>query len=827
MPFLFLFFFFAFANAGEWANQKDDLSFLRGEIEYSNRSSCAKKSLRPTRSVFLLLDNVNLAKSVYRLAKIKKMDPVATTNLGIEKFRYTIAELIKIISSKLLSGDLNYINDKELSDDYLAASWAKSRMNNLGQYIQCHVIKKISMLHSNLTSSRPDRAMLEELAKQLQHSEDYLTNCSDFSDVSQPEVALLQFNLHPDQSFEEKGFAFWYSLKVYLSWAFRQSSEMHKLAQPFDFLFQSLNLEEMLVFFSNGCESITPANCSDKDLSLDNLRFLTQHSSTIDWSNSNTVKPVPTALPDEMYSRPIPLREEDLLNLGKYNTADEWALNFRDNFVRSRGYNKIKLSKSLSHLAIITQNTSVEEMTHRMQKDIDSLPHRGKQELYYLCSEYSVAFEKDLSFVRRDLQRLKKVSALDESVKIYSESKIEGFLDFLDKLSIEVNHICEELKQKNIWDKDFELKKEGFAPWYQQLVFEKKYSLKDGLALTYEVSDRPFLSIQKGAVICQNGLHCSRLVLDSLMSLSAISHVFSSLVPESSIPSTNMANPYATAMACGAYDPWAKRNKIIFDFFQDMAQAALFSYLPTPIYVGASLDPRRVVSFETLVQEGEVFYDPKFNHNRLKLSLLADLGPLIGVPCSVSISGSKMNPFEYYMFNGISFSGCRERTKTDVVIQSGDNQAKVDHTLKTCAACALNLQTVSASASLINPVFRLSFFLVKGVTRLISQLKDPNDLSRNVTISPQQVALSYRYHGEISKKCAKRLLRRKSCLEKKCERRMMEEFTSRFFVSPVSTKFSCLKAEGKVYIKECKLPIYLSGRKITKVETKCHLKERQ
>jgi hypothetical protein len=842
------------ALAGEWAGASLDYTHISGEMKFYNRSACAKKALDPTESVFLIVDNVNMAKSIYRLAKRQGMDTKTTTDLGIQKFRYSVSTLIQMIAAKIMLGTLPLIpaDQSNLSPDlkeslkqcemdncgdlytYLSNQWKKSGSQkvNLNDHSNCRVVKKFSTLHSYLNISKPDKTLLDEMNKEIQRPEDFIQSCGDFSNVSEPEVALYQFDLKVDsEKFKVMGFDFWNTLKIYLSWGFRNAPEMNVLAQPFDYLFKSAHLEEMLLLFSNGCSSLKPTECSQKDLTMNNLSFLTQGSEKIDWNSYDLVKPIPETKPNNLFSKPLPLTENDLLNLGKSESADEWTQNFRDNFVLSRGYNKIKLNRALNSLKLISGNLDVQTVLTKVIKDTSRTDLESKQQLYYLCSEFSMASNKDLSLIRKDLWRLKDISALSIVMGDVPGNTLEDFWKYFELMTIEVNKLCENLKQREIWDENFELKKEGFSSWYRQLVYEKKFTFSEDLRISGIKAEKPFLSLKAGEVICQDGIHCARQVLDSMMSLSAVSFSLSSLVPSSKeISSNNMANPYASHLACGAYDPWAKRNKIIFDFAQDIIQTALFGFLPTPVYLAASLDPKRVVSFETLVKEGQVFYDPRFNTKRLKISVIADLGPMIGVPCSVSISGAKLNPFQYYMFNGISVSTCHERGNNTTTVGEGGDPEKDQTYRQACATCTINLQSVAASASVINPIFRVSFFLVKGVVRLVSQLRDPNDLARNWTISPQKVALTYRHDGEITKSCARKLIKGDDCLPRNCESDVLIELTSKYKISPTRTDFSCVKGTGRIEIKECAEPIYVNfnqlGKRKTVIDTDCKLKER-
>ena len=826
MLLMLLLFFLPVAMPAEWSQKEQDFKFAEGQIHFYNRSACAKKSQEPTTSVFLIVDNVNVAKSAFRLSKLQRLDSVQTTNYAIQKFRYGLSSLVRIISDKLLSGELPLIDDRLLSDEYLALHWARSRNPSTG-HTRCRVVKKFSSLYSHLRVSKPDRVLFEEMAKDMMNLEESFTACSDFSDISQPEVALLQFDLSPGADFKNMGFRFWYSLKVYLSWAYRYAPEADKLFEPFNFLFKSADLEEMVLFFSNGCESVTPSTCSDHDLNLENLRHLTESSKAYDFADSNYVKPIPGAPTDSLFSRPLPVLEDDLLNLGDFETTSAWLSNFRGNFIKTRGYQKIRLHKALSNLQLISGNISSSDLERKIAKDSLNADPSMLNELYYLCSEYRLASDKELSFLRKKLRTLKDNQELKKILPQISAQDYEKIFSLFFDNTEKVMKLCEQFERRKLWGAEFEVKKAGFAPWYQQLTMEDKNYSSEQQLTSLVVLEKPFLGFTEGQVICHTGVHCARLYLDAIMALSAVSQSISTLSSSHAVNSTNFGNPYSAHMACGAYDPWAKRNKVIFDLFHDLTQAAVFSLLPTPVYVSAELDPRKVTSFSTLIKEGKVFYDPQYDSKKVKMALIADLGPLMGVPCAVSIAGSKLSSFQFYTFNGISFSGCRESSKVDLEVSSADEISEKPNYRQSCLSCAINLQSASSSLSLFNPGIRASFFLIKGVVKLISNLRDPHDLARSWSVSPQQIALSYRFNGSISKSCSRKLLAAESCLPRPCESLMLEELTSRYVASPVASDFSCLRQHGRVKIKECVNPVYLSLKDKLLVKTTCPLKERK
>ncbi len=823
MKFLILFLLLSTANASEWKRFGKNFNYLGGEITYLNRAACAERGKFPTQSVFLIVDNVNFAKAAYRLSKIKNLDPVTTTNFAIEKFRYTLTSLIGLISSRLLSNDLPFVEDHLLGYEYLKTNWERSSGEKPLIKSQCKMVRKLSTLFSHLNVSKPDHELFEKMAKDMENLEETYTDCENFEVNESPETAFYQFDLLVDRNFKKYGFKFWYSLKIYLSWAFRYSPEVVRLSAPFDQLIRSVNLEEMILFFSNGCESIVPSECSDFDLNLNNLKTLTKYSKDLNLSQTDFLRPTPESPVSYLLSQPLPLMEDDLLNLKETPTTKIWVENFRENFLKVRGQQKMRLSRAFSNLSLITRFISEDLFMRKIHKELVE-GHYTAQEVYYMCSEFGVSSKNHLSHLRIDLNQLKENLSIKEAFHEMFETDYESIFGLFQNLKGSIKAFCTDLQNQQFW-KDVEVKKEGFSSWYKDFIYEEEKISFDYALTTQTQTPKPFLKVLNGEVICYNGVHCARVLLDSIMTLSAISKSLSAVYTQSDIISSNMANPYASSMACGNYDPWAKKNKIIFDFFHDLTQAGMAGLLPTPVYVSADLQDKKVTSFTSLMREGKVFYDPQFDPKKLKLSLMTDLGPLIGVPCAISVSGTKLNPHEYYTFDGISLSGCRESSKIDLDVSEDDLQKKTPKYNKSCLSCALNLRTLSSVLG-APPILRSSAFLVKGVVRLIQNLKDKNDLFKSWKVSPQKLLLSFRYHGGISPKCAKLLLKGESCIPKKCESRMLEELTKKFKVSPVSSDFSCLDKTGYVVVKECPEPLEVIFHQDLKISSSCLLSER-
>jgi hypothetical protein len=826
MKLLMLYFLITFVHAKEWVKKDSDFKTIDSIINFDNRASCATKARLPTESVFFMVDNVNMAKAVYRLAKLRGMDPVKTTNTALDKFNQGLSTLVRIISDKLLSGNLPLIEDNSLDYSYLENNWKKSSTSELEKMTQCRIVKKFSSLYSPLNVTKPDKVLIRKIADDLSNIEESFISCDSVNGNNFSEISLFQFDVKFNQINQLDGFRFWYSLKVYLSWAYRFSPEIQEITKPYDFIFRNVDLEEMVLFFSNGCKSISAPECSSHELNLNQLKLLTEEANSFDLSSYEGLKPLAINPATELTSSPLPLKEDDLLNLGDQESASDWVSNFRGNVLKVRGAQKLQLTKAMSQLFFINKVKSPDELEKNISEELNLNPDGYKKDLYYLCSEYKVATDKNLSFLLQDLLLLKEDQSIHEAYQdLYDQSFDESFKSF-QSLTSKISYLCQRLDQDGFWDKNLEVKKEGFASWYQQLISQKNNFTLERIVSNHFIPLKPFLKFKGGEVICYSAIHCTRILLDSMMTISSLAKSMSTLSAKNTVLSTNMSNPYSSHMACGAYDPWAKKNKLIYEFFHDLIQGVAFGLLPSPVYVSADLEQKKLVSFSSLIKEGKVFYDPKYDPKKIHLSLIADLGPLTGIPCALSISGSRMNPLEYYSFNGISFSGCHSHSTIELEANNADDVRSSSSTRSYCAACAINLQTISSSVSSLNPVLRFSFFLIKGVTNLFSNLRDPHDLHRNWSLSSHQIALSYRYHGEISDQCAKDLINGKSCLPKRCEGRMLEEFTKKFQASPVESNFSCITGRGVVWIKECKDPIYLSNPRNLKIITDCHLEER-
>jgi hypothetical protein len=820
---LFLVLIISDVFAHDWVRSQDRFNFLTQQLIFSNRSYCANQGNKPTQSVLLLVDNVNVARAAFRLAKIKNLDALPLTNKVVENFRFALTGLINEIATRLLNGSLPYLEDSRPTHQQLEANWNQSKLSSSSQRMRCQRIKKITSLLSPHYVSKPDHLMLETMAKDLEDLDQIYGSCEEKELGHSPEVALYQFDVLADHSFYFIGYKFWHSLKNYLSWAYRFSAEFNALAHPFGFLLSSANLEEMVLLLSNGCGSISRPECSQNELNLNSLSVLTRPAGDFDFFNSPRVKPLPSDLTEDLLNSRLPLKEDDLLHLTKFSESHTWVKNFRENFTKARGLQKMRLTQSLGILSLLSQSLTSELMNKQLLVESEIGGGQWQEQFFYLCSEYSAASNARLVQLERDLMLLENQDDFTSLIKDLGFNPISESVQLFTSVSLNVKNLCQKLEDKKFWDQTV-INRSGFSLWYQQL-----HSLEAPQKITSTLSPpkspSPFLALKNGGTLCQTALHCSRIILESLIHLSAVSR-FTSTIYSNEILSSNTSNPYSSQVACGVYDPWAKRNKIVFDFFHSVAQSAVFGLLPTPVYVSLGLVSKKAISFSTLIKEGKVFYDPAFSKTKLKASLMADLGPLASIPCAISVSNSAINPLMYYAFNGISFSQCSQRDRNEIRV-STDQQIETHHSQRSfCTTCAINLQTISSSVAQTHPALRVSFFLAKGIVQLVKNLKDPQDLPRSWSLDPIDLTLSYRYWGKINRACGRRILKNTSCLPTNCERKVMKTLVSEYDISPVSSTFSCASKSATLAIKECDRPLTISFLSQIKIDSPCILKER-
>ncbi len=880
---LFSLFVTMFLNSQAIASDYVELNSLR----FTNRAQCAVDANAPTNSAFILINNMDTAKAIYRLAKFRGENSSEMTKMGIKVYRYSVIQLLSLIHRKLMNRELPLLphdtsSESELHvpskykalmrscrsdeyceglDDYIANIWkiASSKSSNAGKvvkyytvdnyhskdsYVQdkvfekgmkrsgmnCHYLKKFSPLQAQLYGTKPTQEVLTKIAQAALESEEYLSSCEDFSQQKNLQVAAYQIEIPhlKEKKWNNKGFDYWNSLKLYFSWAFRNAPEMQEMAAPFADLFRGVAVEDSVMIVPNGCKSITTPKCDGNYLSQNALREFAKEDFKRKALSLDVLSEVPDGPQSDLMNDPFTEVNTDILDLATERSAEEWLNRFRKNFSGARNIMKSKLILAMSTLNVVTSKVSSEKMLDLLGQqfaEIDNLSGNSeevlkvKNDLYYLCSESTFVGHKEFSFLKGKLEILRKTTLVDGIAGQLSKTKTAELFSFYEKLIEKITTSCGALQQKKIWDDNFTLDRTGFFPWYMDKIYSNKVesTAKDKM-IAYLKNNSPLLSYSSYKtskkfedVICTSASDCSRKVIQSIIDLYAVSQYASTFWSlEQKIKSPNIFNPYAERTTCKVYDPWFKTKSMIFNLFMDMGQAALSLTTPGAIFGRLDLEPGRVTSFRQLVSEGKIEYDVRMKPQKIRAGLVADFGPLLGVPCTVSMTGSEYNPYNYVRFSGISVGACNSEADHDLNVRTAsdmDDNATNAHS--ECLSCTLNFESAAGALTSVASATGPTFFLVRGLVRLYRALKDPHNIPRNWNTNPNHVIETYKRFGEIPKKCVRSLRKGKRCLANSCEERVADKITDLVSGQILSLKVP-RHGKGQVKVSTCSEPIKFS-----------------
>ncbi len=825
------------------------------DLRFTNRARCALDSEKPSESAFILLNNMDIARAIYRVAKNQNANSTELTKNGINKYRQTVISLLNLIHKKIVSRELpllmsdttsekshtpyGYKNlmEKCSSDDYcpeldlyLSKLWSISSSSNTiakkqaefyefdnfhskDNFLQnnvfederrvfeyrCHYLKKFSPLEAHLFGTKPDKGVLENIAKTAMNKNEYIARCDDLSVQENLKVATYEINI-PNlrtSKWNDQGFDYWNSLRIYFSYAFRNSNEVIQMAKPFGTLFKALAIEDSLLIVPNGCKSLTPPKCESDYLNQNAIREFAKSSYKKNALNLDILDSVPEGAQDDLLKDPFTAVNNDILGLGDYQTSDAWLDNFRENFSGSRTIVKRKVLRAINFLDIANKTIDPLKLSEKLKEKFyysnnASLSLEEKQliknDLFYLCSEFTFATHEELSFIKGKINLLKELKLLDQMSSKIVETKSASFFSFFESVSKEVNLICGKINQDKIWDRDFLLNKSGFSSWYLDKVYDNKIaSIEPDLLKQYLQKNKPLInyvnynkSKSLDDVVCVHEIDCARKTLKSIVDLyAALQYADTFWSLDQKLKSPQIFNPYAERTACRVYDPWYKTKQTMFNFFTDMAQGALATVAPGVLFAKFDLKPGKVTSFNQLVKDGKIVFDTRYNKARVQASLTADFGNLLGIPCAVTVANGEPNPYDYIQFTGISARACNENEKNQINVNSASDISPNDQKKSSqCIVCALNFETVSQSAITLSQTAAPQFFIVRALVRLYRGLKDTLNIPHSWETNPQYALATYKRFGKIPDQCVRDLINGRSCMANSCESAIVEKLHS-------------------------------------------------
>ncbi len=656
--------------------------------------------------------------------------------------------------------------------------------------VSCHYLKKFSPLMAQVSTVGANKKVLEAVALTLRQQNDYIADCDDLDAQSSLEAVAYQIdllNIDPEY-WKRVGFDFWHTLKLFYSWSFRHAQDIESVLYPFENIFPSINLEESVMLFSADCRGLTLPSCDNDFLSSQRIRDFAKLAFNEQALNNDFMKEVPEGSAQQLLDNPFVDYNNDILEYGEFPDLGKWAQNFSENMRRARTHHKKKLLNAVGFLDRLISKLSIDDFSRNLEQITSekknwSWPQGSitipemKNQLYYLCAEYQIAANQNFSLLRSEINLYAQDNKLDAELTKISGRTGQDYLTYFDQLSTQVISFCQSLEKKNLWQ-NFEVDRNGFAPWFQQIV-NKETVEKSALDLPAGTPEIPafLVEVRKEGkeILCYSAVDCARKALDSIIAIHATQKYMRTMITsEQQLNSPSLQNPYAERTACKIYDPWWKVKKTLFNSFFDLSAAAINLVNPMPIFLSLDYVPQRAVSFNSLAKDGVIAYDPQMSGSNWFGSLNLDLAKILNIPCTVSVgnhSAGLANDRRY--FTGYTFQGCAINKDGGEISITSDSQidGKMAQTLQGCASCSINFETVSnLVASTLNiPVVSSSYYLIRGITYFFRGMSDPIEIPHRWEVDVNNVYQTYRRYGSIPEGCVNSLVKGKHCLANRCE----------------------------------------------------------
>lgn len=855
----------------EWQHlELNDLDVELSKIQLNNRASCAIDSKKPTRSMFVFLNNTIAAKAAYRLANRTGQNRTTITKELIRDYRNKTTRLTLEIHEKILSGQLPILphldSENNIPNKYrtmLKECYGKLQCPQLNYYIEniwtaknrlkhrlydnfdetnyferkyikgsktysCLKIKKFGPLQANLFGQKPSIQDLNKIAKQLADIEETFEECrlDNIEDLGSLQVAGYQFdikNIKERYWDKEIGFDYWNSMKLYFAWAMKNLKVENT---KYENIIQNTNTQDYILFSPNGCRSDIMPSCNNKRLAENSFREFSRRSFEKEALELDILSPIAEGAQIDLLKNPFAEVNKDILDIGSYDDADEWIQHIFKNQTQTKNYIKNKLIDALTFFTLVKRRMSAKEVKSQLDFYYRNMDENTiKNDLYYLCAEASVISDDVFSFMKKHIEGLKGTELIDNLDLLFTNAPYDNIVDYYKSLMDETRSYCEGLNQKNIWDETFEINNEGFHQWYiDKTRVDKTFKTFPDKHYESDALSQDYITYDNDDIICRSISHCLRKSIISIIETSRATY-YGDLFWKSkySQSSADLFNPYTDRVACKVYDPYFKTKQVMTQFVSDIGQGLMSWFTPGVLYTRVSLQPGYVTSFNKMIENGQIEFNKEYEKSKINVELITEFGPLIGVPCAVSITGSTKSPTNLYHFRGISVGACFDRKGGDVIANSGsDVNVNDPDGAAACAACRINFEGISNTLTYFNSKLGPFFYVARALYSLYKGLTDFDNIPRRWELDLNKLKSTYQRYGEIPKSCRSTLLRGRHCLKNREELRATELLLDKGFTITASKKI----VNGyKFKVQECKndLTVMIENQ-FTRLFSKCKSK---
>ncbi|MBY0555204.1 hypothetical protein K2P97_11790 [bacterium] len=751
-------------------------------ISISNTPQCAADMSKPTHSIFVTASLRNTGIILNNLAKETKRDPKQFVGDGLRYFKIRLNRMSKEILTNLNNGTFGLVKSQEEA----AAQWTNLPSDganaNYFNSLKCYQVNEINSYYSHLFIRGINADTLNELAKQLKNSAK-LNNCDDANinnEVDLYPVYNYEFNPINDKQWAAKGFEFWQSYKIYLSWGWKNVT-YNEAGSPYQKLVRLIPIEEQVLLISNGCKSIARPECNSDFLSSTELRQLfSTDRKKLELSSSSL------EMKDNILENHDQLEAKIQQNIGTKSADNQWLKEFQKSYLGFSSKNVENLYTANKLYSVFARNKPASvAATDLAQEAADPTL---ANEMTYMCSEFRLLTQEEpLNIFKLDLKNLQiQASKLDQYLK-YGLNVTEMFQLFQSSASY-MKEACDKFDIANA--KQPQTEWSNYRPWYksfmsryqviqQNIQIEKEIQMQQDAAITAtNIGPKTYIN-----GMCSNAIDCHRHMMESIVNLNKLV-LHSKIFLRTELTSAPLFNERSEKVACNLYDPWEPQKLNRKKLIADVASSVLFGWTSLPIYLDLNFRPKELVSMKKLVEDGHIKFEMGFDRGQIDKTLSLNLGSFLNVPCSISISqtGQNLNNNAgQFMYKGLSVDACKGTSSQtiDSPNRTVDEFKKSSNgSFQTCGQCSLNFEKVSALDA-VNVYAPLRFIL-----RIAQSLMRYHAVKNDDTINPREFNINQRYlieafdknNGSIPENCVSLLARGLKCQKNICEALAVKEF---------------------------------------------------
>ena len=847
-------------------------AFDLAPLEFSNRADCAAKSQSPSGSFFVFADAKNFGRSLHRLSALVGEPMVPFLPRGIQTYHATLAQISKLIIERLISGELPLLdsNAEPLSShlrmcrkgdcthlhSHLKAAWlSQSQLGvpsgplagagngyhsqvssgspgsgantNRGQgsRVVCLRPKFDNPLFRSVGYHQMGKEYVHQLARGLARESEF-QDC--LSSVPFQSQSAILFQIEPlPKNWDEIGFDIHQSFRLFLSWAWRESSEVADLARPYAELLQSTRVEHDTFLFSQNCKSLAPPQCDATSLSADLLGHLGS-----EFGRKNLV------------NREVPLDPSELL-MSLAQTGVQTGL--RSNTVLSKRPNStweeslaahfsdVQRYRSGIYQALHTSLFRAEAIFKRfssffsLEAELDAYLQRSRadskalSELHFMCLENRLTSDPNGNWFRSRLEQAMATSPLDgyndltrrptsEYFRLFVEhaDRVRSFCDRVSNSWVQNSNRGPEWNPGQIrnWAREIlpmlPSNSEHAESFVQNLASQRTTAtplqgsgagaglwsssnfatdpIEPGLdsQTAIFIGGPPALTASR---ICANLADCWRDYTETVVQLYGLGVYASGVLPQFEAKPTEVNSPMGSQVACDIYDPWFAKNRARLLLVHDLLIGGASMVAGLPVFLAGEIKPGEVVSLKSLVEDGRIQYEPQTTSPSYTPFGFVNFAGF-GLPCHVSFTETDVRPLKGRFFARVSGEICASDEKK-ILESSGardfENPQQSDFHL--CGGCTLELTSEEV-------LFTSVFFLAQGgldyvpivgpILRFLRRMKHPDDIPRSKWLRPGDVVQAVKDHGEnLPNWCLERLSQGLPCIPDSCAAFAKRDFESR------------------------------------------------